>query len=184
MRNMKKQFTYIVMGIAVLGAGAVAHAQTPIVPATISQVAATSSMATSTSVIGAKATKKAKLQEAVGRMENSLQVRIANLDDFAQRIQSRMAKMQTEGKDMTAANAKFAEAQKAIALAKTEMANLKKADAAMIASTKPATAFVNIKNKTAKNVVVRIKAAHAALVDVIVIMKGQGTSASATSTVR
>lgn len=129
-------------------------------------------------------TKKERLQEAVKKLENSLEVRITNLDSLAARIQTRIAKLQQGGKDMTAATVKLAEAQKAIAVAKAELAILKKADATMVASKKPATAFATIKTKTAKNVTVKIKAAHKALVDTVVLMKGQGVAATTTPAVR
>lgn len=182
---MKKQFIYIIAGAVVLGVGTVAHAQTPVAPATAPQVTpVVPTMATPTQPVDAKAAKKAKLQEAARKVEQSLEVRIANLESLAARIQTRIGKMQLEGKDVTAANIKLTEARAAIAVAKTELNNLKKADAVMVASAKPATAFANIKNKTAKNVVTRIKAAHKALVDTIVLMKGQGTPSSATSTIQ
>lgn len=182
---MKKQFIYVMMGVMVLGTGAIAHAQTPAIPTPAPQVAPTVPTAkTPTQLIDAKAAKKAKLQEAARKMEQNLETRIMNLDGLAARIQTRIAKIQLEGKDMATANAKLAEAQVAIMAAKTELENLKKADVAMVASAKPATGFVNIKNKTAKNVVVKIKAAHKALVDAIVIMKGQGTPGTATSTIQ
>lgn len=175
---MKKHFIYITIGIAVLGMGAIANAQAyPSATITAPRVA-------TTSPVDAKAAKKAKLQEVVTKLEGSLEVRIMNLDSLATRIQTRITKIQAKGGDMTTASAKLAEAQKAIAEAKTELANLRKADVAMIASAKPATAFATIKKKTAKNVVVKIKAAHKALVDTIVIMKGQGVPVSATSTAR
>lgn len=173
------------IGAAVLGGGAVTHAQTPAMPTAAPQVMPTApTAATPTQPVDAKAAKKAKLQEAVRKMEQSLETRIMNLDGLAARIQTRIAKIQMEGKDTTVANAKLAEARAAIMAARTELENLKKADAAMVASAKPATGFVNIKNKTAKNVVVKIKAAHKALVDAIVIMKGQGAPGAATSTIQ
>ena len=129
-------------------------------------------------------TKKERLQEAVKKLENSFEVRITNLDSLAARIQTRIAKLQQGGKDMTAATVKLTEAQKAIVAAKAELAILKKADATMVASKKPATAFAVIKAKTAKNVTVKIKAAHKALVDTVVLMKGQGVAATTTPAVR
>ncbi|EKD24087.1 MAG: hypothetical protein ACD_81C00113G0001 [uncultured bacterium] len=59
---------------------------------------------------------------------------------------------------------------------------MKKANVAMVASTKPATAFANIKNKLAKNVTTKIKVAHKALVETIVSMKGAGNGMPATAT--
>ncbi|HAL24251.1 TPA: hypothetical protein DDZ49_02445 [Candidatus Wolfebacteria bacterium] len=163
-----------------MGGGMVAHAQVPTMPAVPPQAQTAAPVAP----VDAKAAKKVRLQEAVRKVEQSLMVRITNLEGLAAKIQARIAKIQAEGKDMTLANTKLADAQKAIVAAKAELAILTKADTAMIASAKPATGFANIKNKTAKNVVVKIKAAHKALVDVIVIMKGQGTPGSATSTVQ
>ena len=177
---MKKQISYITIGIMAIGMGGmIVHAQVIPVP----PIPAVTTVASS-SPVDAKTEKKARLQEAVMRLEHSLDVRIANLDGLAGRIQTRIAKVQLEGKDMTAANAKLGEAKKAIADARAALTALQKADAAMVASTKPATAFANIKNKTAKNVVVKIKAAHKALVDTVVIIKGQMMPASATSTVQ
>jgi hypothetical protein len=189
---MKKQIVYgLVVGMLV-GTGAIAHAQVAPIPAPAVMSAPILAPATTTTApISAKAAKKAKLQEAVTKMEHSLQVRIANLDDLAVRVQTRIGKMQQEGKDVTVANAKLVEAQKAIALAKAEMEKLKKANASMVASAKPTVGFANVKNKLVKNVTVKIKAAHKALVDTIVIMKGQGTpgtvpstATSSTSTIR
>lgn len=174
---MKKQLVYVMVMAAVLGTGAVAHAQTA--PATTKVVPKTAT----TSVAEAKAAKKARLQEAVTKMERSLEARVGNLDSLAARIQTRIGKIQAEGKDMTAASAKLVEAQKKIAEAKAELAKLKTANATMVASAKPATAFANIKNRSAKTVVVKIKEAHKALVDTITIMKGQGMTSS-TSTAR
>lgn len=184
-----------------MGNGVVAHAQATtypvpqLVPVAAPVVAPTSAivpvMGTSTAPLNAKAAKKAKLQEAVTKLENSLQVRISNLDDLAMRLQSRIAKMQQASDNMTAATVKLMAAQKAIAAAKADLAILKKADVAMVASTRPAAVFANIKNRTAKNVATKIKAAHKALVDVVVIIKGQGTpgvvpttATSSTSTAR
>lgn len=187
---MKKQLTHVLIGLSVLGVGVVAvNAQTtvPPMPPTIPQgaPAAPGGAATAaTTTMMPVLTKKAKLQNAVTKLEGSFMVRISNLDGLAARIQTRIGKLQQGGKDMTVASVKLAEAQKLIAEAKTELANLKKADTAMVASAKPATAFAAIKNKTAKNVVVKIKAAHKALVDTIVIMKGQGGVATTTPAVR
>lgn len=169
----------MVLGIAIVSMGMIANAQAA--PTSTNSVRAASTTA-QTAPMDAKTAKKMKLQGAVAKMEQSLEVRIGNLDGLAARIQTRIAKLQAEGKDMTMASAKLAEAQVAIAAAKTELATLKKADAAMVAAAKPATAFAGIKNKTTKNVVAKIKIAHKALVDTVVIMKGQGGAASATST--
>lgn len=164
---MKKQYIYMItVCIAVLGLGAIAHAQTP-----------TSATGTPAATAAAK---KARLQEAVTNMERSFEARITGLEGLAGRIQTRIGKLQLEGKDMTAATAKLTEAQKRITEAKTELATLKKADVAMVASAKPATAFGNVKNKYAKNITVKIKAAHKALVETIVLMKGQRGSATTT----
>lgn len=165
---MKKQYIYMAMGCAVLlGAGMLAHAQAP-------------ASATGTPAATAAA-KKARLQNAVTVMERSFEVRIAGLEGLASRIQTRIGKLQTEGKDMTAASVKLAEAQKRITEAKTELSALKKADTAMVASAKPATAFGNVKNKFAKNVTAKIKAIHATLVETVVIMKGQGVPTATSS---
>lgn len=169
---MKKQYVHVFavcVAVAALGLGTMVYAQVP-------------ASATGTAM-SAAAAKKARLQEAVMGMERSLEARIAGLEGLAGRIQSRMGKMQAEGKDMVIAVAKFAEAQKRIAEAKAELANLKKANAAMVASAKPATAFGNIKNKLAKNVAVKIKDAHKALVDTVVIMKGQRGSATSSASI-
>lgn len=167
---MKKRYIYMVVAcIAVLGLGAMAHAQTP--PSATGTPAATA------------AAKKARLQEAVANMERSFEARIAGLEGLAGRIQTRIGKLQLEGRDMTAATAKLAEAQKRITEAKTELATLKRADVAMIASAKPATAFGNVKNRYAKNITTKIKAAHKALVETIVLMKGQKGSATTTAPV-
>lgn len=173
---MKNQYTYIAIVCAVLlGTGVVAQAQTT---TTTQQVIATSTKVTATSTI----TKKARLQDAVSKMERSFEVRITGLEGLAARIQTRIAKTELGGKDMTAAKTALTEAQKRIAEAKAELVSLKKADVAMVASAKPATAFVNIKNKFAKNVTTKIKAAHKALVDTITIMKGQGVTTPSTAT--
>lgn len=191
------------IGAVLMGTGAVAHAQNaptsipqlvPVAVPTIAPAPAVppvSGMPTATEPLSAKAAKKARLQEAVMKLENSLQVRVTNLEDIAMRVQSRIAKMQQAGNDTNAATLKLMEAQEAIAAAKTDLATLKKADVAMVASAKPLAAFANIKNKTAKNVVVKIKAAHKALVEVVVLIKGQGTpgavpaaATSSTSTAR
>lgn len=177
---MKKQILIGLIGVSLLASGSAVHAQS--VVGTTTAVTATST-ATTSKPLSATAMKKLMLQTAVTKMENSLQVRIDNLDDFAQRIQERIRKSQLEGKDMTLASAKLVVAQKAITAVKAEMAILKKADTAMVASAKPLTGFTNIKNKLVKNVATKIKTAHTALVDTIVAMKGQGMPASATSTI-
>lgn len=179
---MKKQFTYAVLGVMALSVSAIANVQAAM-PTAAQQAAPTAATATApTQAVDAKAAKKMRLQNAVAGLEQSLETRIMNLEGLALRIQTRITKIQSGGKDMSAASAKLAEAQAAIAAARTELANLKKANVAMIASAKPATAFASIKAKTAKNVVIKIKAAHKALVDAIVIMKGQGTPGAATTT--
>ena len=161
--------------MAIAGFSAVAYAQVPTTTTPQPAVTATQKPLT-------PAAKKVRLQEAVTGLERSLEVRIATLEEVAMRIQSRIAKLQLEGKDMTIASAKLVEAQKAITGAKTELATMKKANVAMVASTKPATAFANIKNKLAKNVTTKIKAAHKALVETIVSMKGAGNGMPATAT--
>ena len=166
--DMKKQYICMLAGcVALLGSAVLVHAQAP-----------TSVPGTATTTAAAK---KARLQGAVAAMERNFEVRIAGLESLAGRIQTSIAKIQIGGKDMTAASAKLVAAQKLIAEAKAELANLKKADTTMVAAAKPATAFGNVKNRFAKNVTAKIKAAHAALVETIVIMKGQGASGSATS---
>lgn len=153
----------------------------PIVPALPKGIAprlATPAIGTTTSGVAGK---KARLQEAVTGLERSFEARIMGLDGIAGHIQTRIAKLQMEGKDMTLVNAKFAAAQKLISAAKADLASLKKANATMVASKKPAVAFGTIKNKLVKNSTNRIKAAHAALVETIVLMKGSGSSSSATS---
>jgi len=153
--------------VALLGSVALVHAQAP---------ASAAGTATSTA-----AAKRARLQGAVTAMERNFEVRITGLESLAGRIQTRIAKVQISGGDMTAASVKLAAAQTLIGEAKAELANLKKADTTMVAAARPATAFGNVKNRFAKNVTTKIKAAHAALVETIVIMKGQGASGSATS---
>lgn len=182
MKNMNKQYTYVLVGCVIaLGVGTIARAQTyPSVP----QVSPALVKTATSSPVNAKEAKKIKLQGAVTAMERNFEVRIALLDDLEARIATRIGKAQQEGRDMIAASAKLEEARKRIAEAKVELTNLKKANVTMVASTKPAVAFGNIRNKSVKNVTAKIKTAHAALVDAITIIKGQGVVGSATSTAR
>ena len=169
---MKKQILYIALG-GVLLSGGVVHAQsTTTVPGTAG-IPAVAQPAKGVPA-NAKETKKMKLLETVTRLEMSLQARITNLEGVAGKIQARIGKIQQGGGDVTAATMKFAEAQKRITEAKTALGVMKAANIKMANAAKPAVAFGTIKNKLAKDVTVSIKAAHRALVDTVVIMKGQG----------
>jgi hypothetical protein len=177
---MKKQIIISLIGVALLGTGAITYAQGVPSPVTAptptqTQVVPTSIPVTTSAPISAKEAKQAKLQGAITKMENDLQVRITNLDSLASRIQTRIGKMQQEGKDVTAATTALVNAQKIIASAKTDLVTLQKRISTMVVSKTPTAGFATVKKSATLGVAAKIKAAHKALVDTIVIMKRQGT---------
>ena len=124
-----------------------------------------------------------QMQAAASNLEQSLQARIAALDAIAANIQSRIGKMQQEGKDMTAATTALVNAQKAIAAAKTDLATLQKRIATMITSKNPRAGLATVKRSATLGVVAKIKVAHKALTDMLPLLKGGAAPApTATST--
>ena len=122
----------------------------------------------------------AAIRRIFDRMTNKIDRAILRLESFSDRIASRIEKFKARGKNVSSAEAKLAEAQIAIADAKVSLADAKAKFAAMLESDDPKTAFKDVHATIQQNVVSKIKAAHAALVDAITILKGasmpQGTA--------
>ncbi len=128
--------------------------------------------------------KMLRIRGFIDNMENRFNVHIRNLDSLAQRIQNRIDKLVGEGKDMSKVQAKLNEAKTKIQEAKDELAKLKQGVDDMLSSASPKKAFINVKGKLVKAVTAKIKAAHKALVDTIVILRKEAEpTAAATSTI-
>lgn len=159
--------------------------------AAVSLIAVAATTTTSTPA-GTKVQVKSQIAEEklfrirgfIDNMENRFNVHIRNLDSLAQRIQNRIDKLVGEGRDMSNAQVKLNEAKIKIQEAKDELAKLKQGVDDMLLSASPKKAFINVKGKLVKAVTVKIKAAHKALVDTIVILRKEAEpTAAATSTI-
>lgn len=158
--------------------------------AAVSLIAVAATTTTSTPA-GTKVQVKSQIAEEklfrirgfVDNMENRFNIHIRNLDSLAQRIQNRIDKLVGEGKDMFKVQTKLNEAKTKIQEAKDELTKLKQGVEDMLLSASPKKTFTNVvKGKLVKAVIVKIKAAHKALVDTIVILRKEAGPAAATST--
>jgi len=123
--------------------------------------------------------RKAAVRRVFDRMTNKIDRAIVRLEGFSDRIASRIEKFKARGKDVFAAEEKLIEARVTIADAKASLAGVKVKFASMLASDDPKAAFKDVRDAL-HDVVSKVKAAHAALVDTITILKGvsmpQGTA--------
>lgn len=126
-----------------------------------------------------KRERDARLQTMIQKMVNRFKTAIERERKLADRIASRLDKAEQNGKDVAALRQKLTDAQ------------LKIADARSALDTAEVKLQTAIASSTAKNIMkdvthafgdvtVKLKAAHAALVDVINLLKGIGNTATTT----
>lgn len=124
-----------------------------------------------------------KIRNTFVIMENRFTVQLRNLDLVASRIQNWIDRAITEGKDVSDVKIKLEEAKVKIQEAKDALAKIKTDIENIFYSDKPKTAFNAIKDAPKKVIVVKIKEAHRALVEAIIVLKKHyGVSTQATST--
>lgn len=142
-----------------------------------------------TTTINVSSSAEGKLQSArngIMRVANRFDVHIRNLESLSSRIASRINKIEQSGKDTTQAKAKLNEANMKIQESKDALVKLQQDFETAITSASPKKNFAASKDKLVKGVMDKIKAAHKALVETVVILvkvsKPLETATSTTTT--
>lgn len=114
-----------------------------------------------------------KVRGSFAKIENRFNVHTRNLDSLAQRIENWVIRASQEGKDVISAQANLNDAKMKIQEAQEAAIKLRTDIDDMIYADNPKEKFGIIKNDMTKNVAEKIKAAHRALVQVIISLKNQ-----------
>lgn len=120
-----------------------------------------------------------RVRKHFDRMLKRFDAAIERLEKLADRIEARLDKAAENGKDVTALRAKLDGARVKIAEAQTVLDEAAAKFEAVVGSDNPREAFKDVQ-ELMKGVKAKIKAAHAALVDVINSLKGIGGTATTT----
>lgn len=120
-----------------------------------------------------------RVRKHFDRMLKRFDAAIERLEKLADRIESRLDKADENGKDVTALRAKLDGARAKIAEAQTALDDAASKFEAVVGSDNPRDAFKDVQ-ELMKGVKEKIKAAHAAMVDVINSLKGIGNTSTTT----
>lgn len=116
--------------------------------------------------------RKARIRAFWERMAKRLEAAIEREKKLADRIESRLNKFQEAGKDVSASRAKLGQARAKINQAEAALNAAKGTVEAVLNADDPKAAFQEVRDTVLKDVIAKIKEAHAALVDVINTLKG------------
>ncbi len=123
---------------------------------------------------------KQKIANFWDNMTKRLEILIRNQRRLADQISNRLDKLSAEGKDVTAARAKLADAKKMIQAAEDALHAGTASIASIVAQNDPKTALQKVRQLN-KDVLEKIKDAHHALVDVMKAVKEANVKTSPTS---
>lgn len=123
---------------------------------------------------------KQKIANFWDNMTKRLEILIRNQRRLADQISNRLDKLSAEGKDVTAARAKLADAKKMIQAAEDALHAGTASISNIVAQNDPKTALQKVRQLN-KDVLEKIKDAHHALVDVMKAVKEANVKASPTS---
>ena len=126
--------------------------------------------------------KKAKnIRKYFSKMGRRLESAIMRLDTLAGRVESRIEKLEKKGRDLGEARKKLDEARANISEAGTFYKEAKDKFVAIFDSDSPKTIFEEVR-KTVGDVVLRIKKAHAALIESVSMIKNADLAGSESAT--
>lgn len=126
-----------------------------------------------------------RLTNLAANISNRLDAYLRRFDNVATRLNSRMTKMEAEGKDVAAARATLASAETQLATARQTLASIDRDVAAFVGSDNPREAWARVKT-TYTTSYTALAAAHADLKTVVTLLSDAGTippAETATSTV-
>lgn len=145
------------------------------------QMRASTSAASSTARVRMEERREKLIKEHADRVVRRLTQALERFDNIADRIGSRLDKLATEGASVTDLRTKLAAARAKIADAKTSVSGIQAAVEAVLISSDPKASF-----EAAREVIngahEKVKAAHAALVDVVNALKPGSIRATTTPT--
>ena len=123
-----------------------------------------------------------RIEQFFGNMVEKFEKAIDRLNSFADRIEERLNKAEKNGKDVAALNVLLTTAREKISGAETALVDAKAKYAEATASNQDFKVAFKKVHEIVKGVVVKVKEAHRALVDVINSTKGLGAEHPATTT--
>lgn len=167
-----KNLSLVILSVSLFSFGFVAFAQSQeIATGTASSAAVTST-----------AQRMQAARNFAMKMGNRFDVNLRTLTSLSSRVSNRINKLVEQGADMTEAKAKLNGANLKIQEAKDSLVSLQQGIESAIVSAQPKKAFAAIKVNSIKGVMDKIKAAHKALVDTIVILQKTAKSQNVTAT--
>lgn len=181
MNKLTKNISSIILTASIISFALPVMAQTTSTNAVVPVTSATTTIKVNNGVED----KMQAVRNIAMRLANRFDVNIRVLDSLSSRISSRINKFDQAGKDTTQAKAKLNEANVRIQEAKDALLKMQQGIEAAITSATPKKTFAASKDKLVKGVMDKIKAAHKALVDTIVILvkvSESATTVNSTST--
>jgi len=180
--KITKNISAVVLAVSMISFVLPVMAQTTTTEETTSVTAVTAST-TTVRVVNKLEEKIQMVKNIVMKIATRFDVNVRNLESLSSRISSRINKFDQQGKDTTEAKAKLNEANTKIQETKDAIISLQAGINAAISSTTPKKTFTASKDKLVKGVMDKIKAAHKALVETVVILaKTNNALENATST--